>query len=158
MKLLPVSHIIQRQQADCLATCVAIVLEYLVVPYNYNGLLKQLQITAFGAPFSNIRDLRILGVVVAFRKGDIGYLRQCLHRGWPVIVAVDTTQLSYWEEDTNHAVVVIGIDRHTIALSDPGITHAPQLVALDEFELAWLENDYVCAVLHSDLLQRKGVI
>ena len=66
---------------------------------------------------------------------------------------VDTTQLSYWEEATNHAVVVVGIDRDTVALSDPGISHAPQLVALDEFELAWIENDYVCAVLHRDRAQ-----
>ena len=64
--LLPVPHRIQRRQADCLAACVAMVLEYLGRPVDYARLITVLGIQDFGAPSSNIRRLAKLGLAVSF--------------------------------------------------------------------------------------------
>ena len=72
MTLLTVSHRQQTQQADCLAACAAMVLDYLHIPISYNKLTH---------------------------------------------------------------------------LNDPDLSTAPQAVSIAEFELAWLEKDYLVAVI-----------
>lgn len=89
MPLLAVSHRRQRQQSDCLATCVPMVLEYLRVPFQYNELLRLLKTQSFGTFFHNLR-----------------------HDKW-------------------------------IYLHDPEFDTEPQKVSIGEFELAWLEQDYL---------------
>ena len=44
MNLLPISHRQQIQQADCLAACAAMLLDYLHVPIQYKYLLRLLQV------------------------------------------------------------------------------------------------------------------
>lgn len=147
MRLLPVSHQRQKQEADCLAACVAMVLDYLQVPIAYERLLRLLQVGKYGTPFRNLTNLRQLGLSVTMSEGNIRYLQRYLESGLSPIVAVDTGELSYWKEVTDHAVVVIGIDEKWVYLNDPDHSAAPQVVSLDEFELAWLEQDYRCAVI-----------
>ena len=49
----------------------------------------------------------------------------------PPIVAVSTARLSsHWTEDTDHAVVVIGIDNEFVYLHDPDLSSAPTVVIL----------------------------
>jgi ABC-type bacteriocin/lantibiotic exporter with double-glycine peptidase domain len=145
MTLLPVSHRRQKQPSDCLAACAAMVLDYLLVPVNYSQLIGLLNVDAVGAPFRNLRYLHSLGLSVTVAEGNIETLQTQLDTGLPVIVAVATIELPYWDEATDHAVVVIGMDEQQVYINDPDRVSSPQVVSLAEFELAWLEKDYLYA-------------
>jgi ABC-type bacteriocin/lantibiotic exporter with double-glycine peptidase domain len=148
MTLLAVSHQPQRQESDCLAACSAMVLNYLHVPYTYPQLLRLLQIQAFGAWFRNIQFLQSLGLSVVIGYGDVEILEVYLDVGLPIIAYVDTGFLtSYWRESTNHAVVVIGIEDESIYLNDPFFQAAPQILSLNEFLPAWIEQKQLYAAV-----------
>ena len=153
MILLPVSPFKQKQQADCLAACCAMVLTYLQIEIPYQRLLGLLKVQTFGSIFHHLKNLEVLGVSVLIGEGDIDRLKHYLSLGLPVIVFVDTGELqSYWVEQTNHAVLVVGFDETAntsslIYLNDPEFLEAPKSVSLAEFELAWLEKDYLYAVI-----------
>lgn len=147
MILLPISHCRQKQQADCLAACAAMVLDYLHIPINYDSLAQLLGVDAIGTPFRRLQNLENLGLNIHIGEGSLQTLRTYLEAGLPSIVAVDTSELPYWEETADHAVVVIGLDDEQVYLNDPDTLDAPQAVPIPEFELAWLEKDYLFAVI-----------
>lgn len=148
MQWLPVSHQKQRQQADCLAACTAMVLRYLEVPCEYDELIRLLEIQAHGTAFSKVRNLATsFGLHVDVQEGDLDALRLCLDLALPPLVAVNTDDLSYWKSAVDHAVVVIGMDDTMIALNDPAFNTAPQVISLVEFSVAWIEQDYKYAVI-----------
>lgn len=148
MPLLRVSHRQQQDQADCLVACAAMVLHYLQVPCRYGRLRTILRSEPHGTVFSHLHDLEQLGVAVTIAAGSVDILRTHLADGLPPIVAVDTGELrSYWFEATGHAVVVIGIESDGVHINDPEFGAAPQVVALEEFELAWQEQDFRFAVI-----------
>ena len=63
---------------------------------------------------------------------------------------VRTWTLLHWQEvDTNHAVVVVGIDsdNETIYIHDPFFGQAPLALSFDEIEPAWIEMDRRYAVI-----------
>jgi len=151
MNLLPVLHRQQSQQADCLAACAAMVLNYLQLPIDYKRLLRMLNVKTYGASLHNLHNLASLGLFVLVEEGDIAKLQAHLEIGLPPIIPVSTAKLlSYWKEDTDHAVVVVGIDDEWVYLNDPEFTSAPQVITLQEFESAWLEQDYWYAVIGLD--------
>jgi ABC-type bacteriocin/lantibiotic exporter with double-glycine peptidase domain len=123
------------------------VLDYLQMPVSYEALVKQLRIGYAGAPFTNLRYLEGLGVSVLIAQGNVDTLRSYLNQNLPPIVFVATQELSYWDEATNHAVVVAGIDDQQIDLHDAHFADAPKRVAITEFELAWLEMDEFYAIV-----------
>lgn len=141
MPSLAVSHRRQYQQADCLAACAAMVLDYLGLPIEYDQLLRLLGIRYYGAAFSNLRNLEALGVSVAITRDDVDGLRDHIESGSPVSVALNTDALPYWEDDTAHAVVVIGIKSDHVLLNDPVFEQAPQVVPLAAFLMGWIEQD-----------------
>lgn len=147
MTLLPVSHRRQKQQADCLAACAAMVLDYLQIPINYDNLTRLLEVDAIGTPFRRLQNLQTLGLKIYIGEGDLPTLQTYLEVGLPTIVAVDTSQLPYWEETADHAVVVVGLDEEQVYLNDPDTSNAHQSVPIPDFELAWLEKDYLFAVI-----------
>lgn len=148
MTLLPVSHQQQREEADCLVVCTAMVLTYLQIPYRYEQLRRVLRTEQHGTIFSNLGHLETIGVWTSLGNGSFVKLQDYLEIGLPVIVAVETEYLtSYWDEATHHAVVVIGIDGDSVYLNDPAFVTAPQIVARDEFEAAWVEHNYRFAVI-----------
>ena len=118
MLLLPVSHRQQRQRADCLVACAAMVLDYLQVPVNYARLAKLLQTDPFGTVFRKLRNLETFGLYVLIEEGNVEKLRSHLENGLPCIVPVQTHPLST-EESTSHAVVVVGLEDTLIYLNDP---------------------------------------
>ena len=68
--LLPIPHQRQRQEADCLAACAAMVLEHLKVQVKYQQLLKLLKVKPYGTAGQNLKHLSSLGVQVVYREGD----------------------------------------------------------------------------------------
>lgn len=146
--LLPVSHQRQKQRADCLAACAAMVLNYLGYPHSYRQLLRLLQVSQFGAPASNIMNLEQFGVAVEYREGTLDDLKQHIALGRPCIVFLDTAQLPYWSEGTFHATVVVGVDDTHVYLNDPAFDQSPQRISLKDFELAWLERGYFYATIY----------
>jgi len=141
-------HQPQRYEADCLAACAAMVLEYLGQSVEYAQLLHILNITPnLGAPASHIKRLSTLGLGIVYRAGTISDLMKYLAQNIPCIVFVNTIELDYWTEATRHAVVVVGIDERQVYLNDPFFEVAPQIVSRLEFELAWDEMDNSYAVI-----------
>jgi len=145
--LLPVPHRKQRRQADCLAACAAMVLEYWKRSVGYARLMALLGIRDFGAPSSNIQHLADLGLSVCFGQGSLAGLETHLERDEPCVVFLRTGELPYWTEDTGHAVVVVGLDKDSVYLDDPAFDRAPQRVSRGDFLLAWVAFDYDYAVI-----------
>lgn len=147
MPWLRVSHRQQRQQADCLAACAAMVLEYFGVSFRYEQLLPLLHIRSHGTTFSALRALTGLGVSVRIDSGEIANLQGYLIDGIPPIVFVNTGLLSYWTSQTGHALVVTGIDEQSVIVHDPAIREPNKHIPIVEFEMAWIEQDQRYAVV-----------
>jgi ABC-type bacteriocin/lantibiotic exporter with double-glycine peptidase domain len=73
--LLPVPHHKQKQQADCLAACAAMILDYLAQPIVYADLVKLLQIGPIGTPSFRIQALNKLGLTVVYGKSSLESMR-----------------------------------------------------------------------------------
>ncbi len=94
--LLPVEHVQQQRQGECLAACAAMILNYMGAAVAYNRLVKQLETVAnTGTPSFKIRKLTPLGVNVQYQRGTIDRLRHHLQRNQPPIVFVQTKDLLY---------------------------------------------------------------
>ena len=136
----------QTQPADCLAACVAMVLDFLGQSLPYAELLDLLNIGPYGAPRRNILRLTAVGLKVNYGEATPDILAAHLEGGHPVIAFVDTGELPYWSESTNHAVVVTGLDDKAALVHDPAFD-SPQFIPREDFELAWLECDNVCVLI-----------
>ncbi|MDM8532638.1 cysteine peptidase family C39 domain-containing protein [Anaerolineales bacterium HSG25] len=147
---LPIPHIQQRGSGDCLAACAAMVLTYLGLPTAYEQLLKLLQVKWFGTSSANIRQLEKLGLTVIYKQGTLEELHNHLTNKRPCVAFVRTSELPYWNETGDHAVVVIGLDSDYIHLNDPAFAEAPIRVSHGDFDLAWLERDEVYATFMRD--------
>lgn len=147
--LLPVSHLRQRSESDCLAACAAMVLQYLRFDLEYADLLLLLQIRNFGAPAGNIRRLSQRGLHVTYSVSDLAGLHQLVNGGTPVIVFVRTGDLPYWSHSTDHALVVVGFDSDVqqVLAHDPYFDQGPQAIPEGDFDLAWSERDYHYATI-----------
>ena len=145
--LLPVPHHLQRSDGDCLAACAAMVLDYLDVSVSYDRLLTLLGVQPYGTPGSRLNNLTDLGVRVHYAQSSLDEILNHLEHGQPCIALVRTDQLPYWTYATDHTVVVIGYDEQEVYINDPFFEQAPQHVSRADFELAWLEFDFRCAVI-----------
>ena len=77
-------------------------------------------------------------------------LEYYLENRHPIIVAVNTADLAYWDNENevvDHAVVVAGMDEATISIYDPWFLEAPKVVEKIKFESAWLYREYAMAVI-----------
>ena len=115
---LPIPNHKQQHRADCLAACVAMVLDYLGLSIRYSRLLRLLDISPdLGAPAPNIHKLSDLGIAVTYRHaGVLNNLVEHIAEGIPCITFVNTLHLSYWAEATRHTVVVAGLDTQQVTL------------------------------------------
>lgn len=146
--ILPVPHVPQRQPGECLAACAAMMLTYWGISTRYDRLLSLLRVrSGIGAPAFNIRELDKLGVIVIYEQGTLAILHEHLMNNRPCLALVQTNELSYWDEPSLHAVVVIGLDDDYIYLNDPAFVKAPLQVPQGDFDLAWLARDEFYAVI-----------
>ena len=72
---------------------------------------------------------------------------QALSAGIPPITLVLTSNLSYWNTQTAHAVVVAGIDDDVVIVNDPAFPTNSQRIARNEFMLAWSDFDYLYTLI-----------
>ncbi|MCP4164672.1 MAG: hypothetical protein GY759_02115 [Chloroflexi bacterium] len=99
-------------------------------------------------PASNIQRLVAWGVEVTYGVGSLNELSAELAEGSAPIVFVRTCELSYWNEDTPYAIVVVGIDESSVYLLDPAYSEkVPVGVPSDEFSLAWSYFDQTYALI-----------
>ena len=70
--ILPVPHVPQRQQGECLAACAVMMLTYLGLSINYERLLKLLRIRSdVGAPaFVYLNDPALTNAPIQVPRGD----------------------------------------------------------------------------------------
>lgn len=139
---LPIPHHRQQHNADCLASCAAMVLADLKISIGYDQLFKLLKVRPYGTAGQNLKYLQSLGVKVVYREGSLAELKAHLKMGTPWIVLVRTEDLSYWSYSTDHALVVVGFEERTIYVNDPAFEKVPLAIPETEFELAWMAFDY----------------
>ena len=138
--LLPTEHYPQEEEAGCLAACAQMVLAGLELSVSQAELNQLFELAPLGVPLARLKRLERYGVQVTIRRnGDPDELKQSLEQDIPSITFIRTGQLSYWQTDTQHAVVVRGYDGSDLLLNDPAFSEAPQPVNEDEFMLAWDE-------------------
>ncbi len=145
--LLVVLHEQQRDDADCLAACALMCLRYLGKDVTYERVKQLLQTRWFGTPANNVTKLSQLGVRVELKELSASDVHKKLQMGLPVIAFVSTSDLPYWVTDTNHAIVVVGMDDGVVYVNDPAFNDAPQAISRVSFDLATLKFDGKCAVL-----------
>jgi hypothetical protein len=75
-QLLSVPHRPQRAEADCLAACASMLLEYLDVAHTYQEVVQLLGLTPYGAPVSRVRNLKQLGLTVVYEQGTLETLNE----------------------------------------------------------------------------------
>ena len=113
-----------------LPACAHMVLAFYGVQASEEELSRLLGKTRIGAPVLNIELLEQAGLGVRVESGvfDVEQLKEFLDEGFPVIVAVMTAALSYWNVDRPHTAVVVGYDEQVVHLNDPKYPAAPQTV------------------------------
>ena len=146
--LLPIEHYPQEEEAGCLSACAQMVLANLGITVSQADLNRLFELTPLGVPLSRLTRLAQHNINVAIhRNGTLDNLSQAVDQSIPPIVFVRTGQLSYWQEDTQHALVVCGYDSPHFLVNDPALPDAPQTVLADELMLAWDEFDNAYALL-----------
>lgn len=137
-----------QQEADCLAACVAMVLDHIGHPVAYPELLRLLGLGEFGAPAGRLARLASHAVAVEYGEGTWEMLEAIIDDDQPVLVLVRTGELPYWHGvDTFHSVVIVGYDQTHVFVNDPYFADAPQMVTRADFLLAWLEMGYRYAAI-----------
>jgi len=146
--LLNVPHIYQRDRTDCLPLCVEMVLSFLGQPISRRRINQILEPTLIGTPGFRLLRLRNYGYDVTYAAAiDERPLTEALAAGLAPIALLLTRNLPHWKRETAHAVVIIGMDAHTVYLNDPAFPTAPQAVPRDCFLLAWSDFDMLYAVI-----------
>lgn len=145
--LLPVPHHKQSNSGACLPASARMVLEFFGYTTSEAKLARRLDTQEFGTPAPNLHRLEQLGFAVIYESVTLAALRANLDTGLPCLVFVLTGDLPYWNENTSHVMVVVGIDDENLYVNDPAFDTAPQVIPLDYFLLAWSEFDHRCAVI-----------
>lgn len=100
-------------------------------------LVKMLEIVPeAGVAAFKIRNLERIGVRVLYESGTLEWLREQLLAGHPYIAFVETKELPYRDDDTSHAVVVVGSNNEIFFLNDPEYVNSPVSVSAGDFDLA----------------------
>lgn len=144
---LDVPHRTQSKEAGCLPACVEMVLASFGHSMGQKDLARLLGTSWLGTLSSNIKRLATLGYVVTYGEASLAKVAIYLRQKIPVIVFVRTGDLPYWQTDTAHAVVVVGIDKHQVYVNDPCVARGPQPIPKLAFLLAWARQDYTFAAI-----------
>lgn len=148
MPWLDAPHIRQDRDAWCLPACVVMVAAYWQQPLTQADVANWLGTRdAIGTPAGQVRRLAQHGFDIIYRSGSWPELEGWLGRKAPCILFVRTGELPYWQVDTPHALVLVGLEGDSAYVLDPAEETAPTEVALGDLTLAWSYSDYTYAVL-----------
>ncbi len=147
MPWLDVPFIPQTEESWCVPACVAMVAAFNGESLTQEDVARWLGTSEIGTPASRIQQMSRRGFDVIYRQGSLDEIRNWIGRGLPYILFVRTGELSYWEYDTPHAVVLVGLDGDNAVVLDPAYSQSPVEVALGELMLAWSEPGYTFAVV-----------
>lgn len=147
MPWLKVPHLKQTEPAWCLPACIAMVAAYWQEPLYQPDIAQWLGTTAIGTASSRIQKLTQYGFDVIYQTGSLAQLQHWISQKSPCILFIRTGDLSYWQVDTAHAVVLAGFESEKVFLYDPALESAPINTTVDELMLAWSHSDYTYAVL-----------
>jgi hypothetical protein len=102
----------------------------------------------YGTPSFAIEKLNDSAIQVIYQQWSTSELSQMLVAGYPVIVFVRTIFLDYYQEDFDHALVVIEcVPGQHVQVHDPAQPTGPTAASWDGFLAAWSEFDYYGAVI-----------
>lgn len=147
MNCLGVPHQLQFKSSWCLPACVSMVSAYLVIPVTQTDVARWLGTSDIGTPSSRIQWLTNQRYSVVYGEGSLSILSEWIIQSVPLIIFVRTGDLPYWESDTAHAVVVVGVEREQIILIDPATDEEYRAVSAGDLLLAWSHFDYTFAVI-----------
>jgi len=147
MPFLAVDHFPQEEEAGCLAACTQMALSYLGIQRTQAELNQLFSLRQGGVPLSRLQRIEPYGVQVAIQSGEETHLRQAIDEGIVPFVFIRTNELSYWQTDTRHVILVVGYDEANFLIHDPAFADAPKSVNADELMLAWGEFDYLYATV-----------
>jgi hypothetical protein len=123
-------------------------LAYLEQPALQEDIARLIGTRSWGTPASNILRLTSWGFHVYYGTASLYSLQAYLEAGIAAIAFVRTSELPYYEDDTPHAVVVIGLDANVIYLLDPAYQdEIPINVPVGDFALAWSHFDQAIAII-----------
>ena len=139
--LLVVPHRVEAFAGACLPACLQMALAYFGLNWSQERIASQIgHIAGAGTPTRNVARLAAPGIRIRYiANGSPEQIQQCLTREEVPILFVRTSELPYWEEDTAHAVLVVGLDADFIFVHDPAFEQAPIPIPIDDFLLAWYE-------------------
>lgn len=60
--------------------------------------------------------------------GGVEALEKHLNTGLPVLVNVNTKELTYWNGEASHVVAVIGLENDIVIVNDPAFDDAPKRI------------------------------
>jgi uncharacterized protein YvpB len=110
-------------------------------------LTRLLETRSFGTPLENILRLDQIGLQVTLKESSLEEISRYLQNNRPVIAFVNTLDLPYWQNDTDHAVVIVGMDDEFVYVNDPYIAEAPQRIPRLLFELSMMRFGFRCAII-----------
>ena len=147
MPSLNVPYLQQGEAGWCLPACVAMVAAYWQQPLAQADIVRWLETRGVGTPASRIERLAQRGFEVIYRTGSLAELEAWLAQSVPCILFLRTGELPYWEVDTPHAVVLVGLEADGAYLLDPAVETAPVKVSPGDLMLAWSYFEYTYAAL-----------
>lgn len=142
--MLLVPYVAQISDGACLPACAQMVLAYYGRQVSQTQLIRLLGTTDAGTPFSRLRLLSQLGVAVDIRADST---LADLQAKLPAIVGLHACWLSGYSVESQHAVVVTGVDPQRIMILDPAQGSDPVYLSENEFLAAWIEMDCIFAVM-----------
>jgi hypothetical protein len=112
---------------------------------------------AFGTPAPNLHCLEQMEFSVSYESVTLTTLQSHLEAGVPYLAFVRTGDLPYWNEDTAHELVAIGIDESSIYVNDAAFDEAPQtfpvtvqlvpMLTAEDAEIAEIQITFLIACL-----------
>lgn len=147
MPWLNVPHLKQTKPSWCLPACIAMVAAYWQEPLYQPDIAQWLGTSEIGTASSRIQKLTQYGFSVIYQTGSLAQIQNWVSQNIPCILFIRTGDLSYWDIDTAHSVVLAGFENDNVFLYDPAMDAFPSETTIDELLLAWSHSDYTYAVL-----------
>jgi hypothetical protein len=120
---LPVPHRTEAFPGACLPARCQMALALWDITESQTGIAEQIgHVEAVGTPARNVVRLSVYGVDIEWNEhGTVNDLRQAIGDNRVPIVFLRTGELPYWDRDSPHALVVVGIETSLVYVNDPAL-------------------------------------